>query len=130
MACFCGEGQRSDRRQLADDLGRNLPLGDVSNEVGEPIAPSTYQRLWKNILKAAGLPAERQKMRPYDARRAMATLLLSERAPTKVVSARLGQASTATTEDVYSRVLEAMQDQATSDLERAIFGGSEQVKKA
>ncbi len=93
-----------------------------TNEVGEPLAPSSYQRLWKRILKAAGLPEERQKMRPYDARHTMATLLLSERVPTKIVSARLGHAGTAITEDVYSHVLEAMQDQATEDLERAILG--------
>jgi integrase len=53
----------------------------------------------------------------------MATLLLLERTPTKVVSARLGHASTAITEDVYSHVLEAMQVEATDDLERVILRG-------
>jgi integrase len=62
------------------------------------------------------------KMRPYDARHTMATLLLLQRTPTKVVSARLGHASTGITEDVYSHVLESMQEQATDDLERVIFG--------
>jgi integrase len=62
------------------------------------------------------------KMRPYDARHTMATLLLLQRTPTKVVSARLGHASTGITEDVYSHVLESMQEQATDDLERVILG--------
>ncbi len=93
-----------------------------TNEVGEPLAPSSYQRLWKKILTKAGLPEERIKMRPYDARHTMATLLLLQRTPTKVVSARLGHASTGITEDVYSHVLDTMQEQATEDLERAILG--------
>ena len=59
----------------------------------------------------------------------MATLLLLQRTPTKVVSARLGHASTAITEDVYSHVLDVRQDQATGDLERAIFIGAKQGKK-
>jgi hypothetical protein len=37
-------------------------------------------------------------------------------------SARLGHASTGITEVVYSHVLESMQEQATDDLERVIFG--------
>jgi integrase len=52
----------------------------------------------------------------------MATLLLLQRTPTKVVSARLGHASTTITEDVYSHVLDTLQEQATDDLERAILG--------
>jgi integrase len=42
--------------------------------------------------------------------------------PTKVVSGRLGHASTGITEDVYSHVLESMQEPATDDLKRVIFG--------
>jgi len=86
--------------------------------------------LWKKILAKAGLPEERAKMRPYDGRHTVATLLLLQRTPTKVVSARLGHASTGITEDVYSHVLDSMQEQATDDLERAILGGPKQGKKA
>src|SRR5262245_20254516 len=100
------------------------------NEVGEPLTRSAYKYLWVGILKKAGLPEERTKMRTYDARHTMATLLLFERVPTKVVSARMGHSRTAITEDVYSHVLEAMQDQATDDLERAIFGAKKESKKA
>ena len=52
-----------------------------------------------------------------------------ERTPIKVVSARMGHARTAITEDVYSHVLDAMQDQATDDLERAILGGRKSSNK-
>jgi integrase len=101
-----------------------------ANEVGEPLTPSTYRCLWKRILTKAGLPEERTKMRPYDARHTMATLLLWERTPMKVVSARMGHARTAITEDVYSHVLDAMQEQATDDLERAILSGKKGSNKA
>ena len=86
--------------------------------------------LWKKILAKAGLSEERTKMGPYDGRHTVATLLLLQRTPTKVVSARLGHASTGITEDVYSHVLDSMQEQATDDLERAILGGPKQGKKA
>jgi integrase len=113
-------------------LGRDWADYDIvfANEVGEPLTPSAYRFLWKKILAKAGLPEERTKMRAYDARHTMATLLLLERTPTKVVSARLGHASTSMTEDVYSHVLESMQDQATDDLERVIMGGGKAAKKA
>jgi integrase len=106
-------------------LGRNWYDYDLvfTNEVGEPLSPSGYRFLWKKVLGKAGLPEERAKMRAYDARHTVATLLLLQRTPTKVVAARLGHASTSITEDVYSHVLDSMQEQATDDLERAILGG-------
>ena len=106
-------------------LGRDWCDYDLvfTNEVGEPLTRSTYRHLWRKILTKAGLQEERTKMRPYDARHTMATLLLLERTPTKVVSARLGHASTSITEDVYSHVLDAMKEQATDDLERVIMRG-------
>ncbi|HKE02787.1 MAG TPA: tyrosine-type recombinase/integrase, partial [Blastocatellia bacterium] len=78
----------------------------------------------------AGMTGDRAKMRPYDARHTVATLILLQRTPTKVVAARLGHASTGITEDVYSHVLDAMQEQATDDLERAILGGAKEGKKS
>jgi integrase len=105
-------------------IGRNWADYDLvfANEVGEPLTPSAYRFLWKKVLLRAGVSEERAKMRAYDARHTMATLLLMQRTPTKVVAARLGHASTAITEDVYSHVLDVMQEQATDDLERVIMG--------
>ena len=59
----------------------------------------------------------------------MATLLLLERTPTKVVSGQVGHSSTGITEDVYSHVLDAMQEQATDDLERVILRGKKSSNK-
>ena len=69
-------------------------------------------------------------MRPYDVGQTVATLLLLQRTPSKVVAAPLGHASVSITEDVYSHVLDAVQEQATDDLERAILSGRKEGKKA
>ena len=115
---------RQEQLQQRMKLGRDWCDYDLvfTDSVGQPLTPSAYRHLWKKILTKAGIPEERTKMRTYDARHTMATLLLLEKTPTKVVAARLGHASTSITEDVYSHVLESMQDQATDDLERAIMG--------
>jgi integrase len=78
-------------------VGRNWADYDpvFPNEVGELLSSSAYRFLWKKILGKSGLPEERAKMRPYDGRHTVATLLLLQRTPTKVVAARLGHASTA-----------------------------------
>jgi len=113
-------------------LGRDWADYDLvfPNEVGDPLQPNVYRALWKRVLTRAGMTGDRAKMRPYDARHTVATLLLLQRTPTKVVAARLGHASTGITEDVYSHVLDAMQEQATDDLERAILGGAKEGKKS
>jgi integrase len=104
-------------------IGRDWTDYDLvfADEVGEPLSTVRYVKIWKGVLERAGLSEERKRMRAYDARHTMATLLLLQRTPMKVVSARLGHASTGITEDVYSHVLDSMQEQATDDLERAIF---------
>jgi integrase len=113
-------------------LGRDWTDYDLvfPNEVGEPLHPNVYRALWRRVLTRAELPEVRKRMRPYDARHTVATLLLLQRTPSKVVAARLGHASVSITEDVYSHVLDSMQEQATDDLERAILGGRKEGKKA
>jgi integrase len=58
--------------------------------LGEPLERHQYTALWRRVLTLAGVSAELQAMRPYDARHTMATLMLKQNVPTKVVSARLG----------------------------------------
>jgi integrase len=124
---FLAQLKEHKRVQLEQRLkfGRDWQDYDLvfTDAVGEPLIPWVYRYLWKKILSKAGVPEEKTKMRVYDARHTMATLLLLQKTPTKVISARLGHASTAITEDVYSHVLDSMQEQATDDLERAILSG-------
>jgi integrase len=105
-------------------LGRDWYDYDLvfPNEVGEPISSTSYLYLWRRVLAAAGLSYARTKMRPYDARHSMATLLLGHM-PVKVVSKRLGHRDTGITENVYSHVLDSVQEQATDVLEQVILKG-------
>jgi integrase len=105
-------------------LGRDWANLDLifPNEIGEPISSNTYLYLWRRIIAAAGLPAERSKMRPYDARHSMATLLLGH-VPVKVVSERLGHRDVGITQNIYSHVLDSVQEQATDVLEEVILKG-------
>ena len=61
----------------------------------------------------------------HDLRHTYATLSLKAGIPAKVVSARLGHASTAITTDIYQHVTPAMQSNAAETVARLIFGPSE-----
>ncbi|MBS3976616.1 MAG: site-specific integrase [Syntrophomonadaceae bacterium] len=84
---------------------------------GEPLFDRNVSREFKSILKSVGLP----DIRLYDLRHTCATLLLSARENTKVVSERLGHASVVLTLDTYSHVLPDMQDKAAATLEDILF---------
>lgn len=71
------------------------------------------QRVFKNVLKAAGLSSD---FRLYDLRHTCATLLLLADENVKVVSERLGHSSVKLTLDTYSHVLPSMQKRATEKL--------------
>jgi integrase len=91
-----------------------------SNSEGSPLNRNNIiKRHYKPALLAAGLRAD---ARLYDLRHTCATLLLLAGINPKVVSERLGHASTQLTMDVYSHVLPGMQEEATSQLERMLYG--------
>lgn len=89
-----------------------------AGRTGEPLDhKNLYNRHFKKILQDAGLPS----IRLYDLRHTCATLLLSAGENPKIVSERLGHASTTMTLDTYSHVLPDMQDRATAKLESMLF---------
>lgn len=61
-------------------------------------------------------------IRLYDLRHTMATLLLGQGINPKIVSERLGHSSISLTLDTYSHVLPTMQQDATEQIEKLIFG--------
>jgi len=88
------------------------------SEIGTPtLYGNLDRRHFKKIIKAAGL----RKIRLYDLRHTMATLLLSKGVNPKIVSERLGHSSIALTLDTYSHVLPTMQRDATEHMERLMF---------
>ena len=75
------------------------------------------RRHFKKIIKTAGL----RRIRLYDLRHTMATLLLSKGVNPKIVSERLGHSSISLTLDTYSHVLPTMQKDATDQIEKLMF---------
>jgi integrase len=95
-----------------------------TNYAGEPLSEDQYTTLWRTVLVKAELPAERVKMRPYDARHTMASLMLvNPKIPLKAVSRRLGHKRTATTSDIYQHVLKSVEEVAVEELEQIIMEG-------
>lgn len=88
-------------------------------ESGKPLdLANLNKRFFKPILKAAKLPAD---VRIYDLRHTCATMLLEAGTNPKIVSERLGHASTTLTLDTYSHVLPDMQRAATDQIEAMLF---------
>jgi len=91
-----------------------------SNSEGMPLLRrNIIKRHYKPALLAAGLPAE---ARLYDLRHTCATLLLAAGTPPKIVSERLGHSDVTLTMNVYSHVMPGMQEGATAELERMLYG--------
>src|SRR5262249_36935929 len=74
--------------------------------------PNLAQRHYHPMLERAGLP----RVRFHDLRHTAATLLLLANERMKVVSERLGHASTTTTEKQYQHVLPTMQKEAAEKM--------------
>lgn len=90
------------------------------NRVGDPINRRDLGHYYfKPLLKKAGLP----DMPLYSLRHSCATLLLAEGEYVKVVSERLGHASSKMTLDNYSHVLPGMQRAASDRMERLLKRG-------
>jgi integrase len=86
---------------------------------GEPIKPHTLRYVYKQILRAAGLPEDFQ-MRIT--RHSCATALMSGNVNPKVVSERLGHSNVKITLDTYSAVAPGLQQEASERLEKLVFG--------
>jgi integrase len=81
---------------------------------GGPIRESRFvQDHFKPLLKSAELPA----IRLYDLRHTAATISMIAGVSPKVISEQLGHASVAFTLDVYSHVLQHMQDAAAEKVQ-------------
>lgn len=97
------------------------PLGLVFPNIdGGLIHPNYWnKRDFKQALERAGLASS---IRLYDLRHTMATLALAADVHPKIVSERLGHASTKLTLDLYSHVTAHMQDQVGDQLGSLIYG--------
>ena len=119
LPTFAVQALREHRRAQAEQrLAGGAAWNDrgfiFAAENGEPLnSRNLDQRHFQPLLRAAKLP----RMRLYDLRHSHATLLLANGEHPKVVSERLGHASTTLTLDTYSHVLPGMQEGATERLD-------------
>jgi integrase len=85
---------------------------------GRPYHPERFSREFDRMVAYQGAP----RIRLHDLRHTWATLALQAGVPLKVVSVRLGHATTAVTADVYSHVTPGMQTDAAEKVADLIFG--------
>lgn len=76
--------------------------------LGGPVHPHAISQAFERVTRNAGLPV----IRFHDLRHTHATLLIKEGVPVKVVSERLGHATTSFTIETYQHVLPGMQADA------------------
>lgn len=86
------------------------------NTVGNPREPSNVLKLFKDMLKTAGLP----DMPFHSLRHTAGTLMLKEGINPKIVQERLGHADISLTLNIYSHVLPSMQDEAADKLDELV----------
>lgn len=76
---------------------------------GAPWHPRTFSdRFEKSVARTEGIP----RVRFHDLRHTSATLLLTQGIATKVVSERLGHATTALTTETYQHIIAGMDEDA------------------
>jgi integrase len=85
---------------------------------GRPYHPERFSREFDRMVTRQGAP----RIRLHDLRHTWATLALQAGVPLKVVSERLGHATTSVTADVYSHVTPGMQTDAAERVADLIFG--------
>jgi len=101
---------REERESLFLHFGRLLRRDDLvfCNSEGEPLDPSVLSHSFQRIVKIAGL----ENLRFHDLRHGFASLMFHQGAKPKVISEALGHASVAFTMDVYSHIIQGMQEEA------------------
>ncbi len=104
------------------EIGTPMLNGNLDRRHFKKILISANEAIKKTIEENGTTKPELPQIRLYDLRHTMATLLLSKGINPKIVSERLGHASIALTLDTYSHVLPTMQESATNEIEKLIFG--------
>jgi integrase len=87
----------------------------VTRADGLPMHPNAIYRSWVRFVEKAGLP----RIRFHDLRHSHATTLLKSGVHPKIASERLGHSRVAITLDIYSHVIENMQDSAAAAIDAA-----------
>jgi len=99
--------------------GRNYVDHDLvfARDDGTPVHPDVYSQTFRRVVKRLGLPY----IRLHDLRHTHVTMGLASGVPVKVMSTRLGHATTAFTQDVYMHVVPSLEDRAAEQIADLIF---------
>ena len=84
---------------------------------GSPLHPDIYSQTFRRVVRRLGLPY----IRLHDLRHTHATMGLAAGIPVKVMSTRLGHATTAFTQDIYMHVVPSLEDSAAEKIADLIF---------
>ncbi len=95
-------------------LGRDLVF---ARDDGRPIHPDYFSQTFERTVKKLHLP----RIRLHDLRHTNATLGLAAGIPVKVISERLGHATTSFTQDVYMHAIPALEEDAADRLGKLLF---------
>lgn len=120
LALFLRE-YKADRESLYWQLGQPLSLDSLvfGNPEGKPLDPSILSHEFARIAKKAGL----ENVRFHDLWHTFASLMFFRGAKPKVISEALGHSSVAFTMDVYSHIIEGMQEDAMALLDEVLPAG-------
>jgi integrase len=92
---------------------------------GSPTHPDYFSQTFDRTVKRVGLP----KVRLHDLRHTNATVGLAIGVPTKIMSLRLGHATTAFTQDVYMQSIDQLERDAAIRIANALFDGKSAPKR-
>ncbi|MFC2066239.1 tyrosine-type recombinase/integrase [Chloroflexota bacterium] len=107
------------------ELGHILSFDSLVFETleGKPFNPSVLSHDFGRMVKRIGL----EGVRFHDLRHTFASLMLLRGAKPKVISEALGHASVLFTMDVYSHIMEGMQEDAMALLDEVLPAGVSQT---
>ena len=127
LACYLRE-YKAERDSLYWHLGQPPTLDSLvfSSTEGKPLDPSILSHAFHKIAESASL----QNVRFHDLRHTFASLMLLKGAKPKVISEALGHASVAFTMDVYSHIMEGMQEDAMTLLDEVMPVGVLKINNA
>ena len=108
--------RQSQERLASGSEWRNDENWVFTDQDGSPTHPQTISNRLQKDVSTAGVPW----IGLHGLRHTSATLALSAGIPLKVVSERLGHASTAITADLYQHVIPGMQRSASSKISDAL----------
>jgi integrase len=112
---------RAEREAFHRDLERPLTLDDLvfPSIEGKPLDPCVLSHNFSTIARKAGL----EDVHFHTLRHTFASLMLNRGAKPKVISEALGHASVSFTMDVYSHIIEGMQEEAMALLDGVLPEG-------